>query len=90
MHQYRLGTDQLERNSAAKDLGVLVDNRSAMSLQCTFVTKKTNGILTHTKKKVASRLREVILLLYSSLVRPHVQYCAQFWALQFKKHREIL
>ena len=40
MHQYRLGTDLLERSSSEKDLGVLVDNRWAVSLQCAFVARR--------------------------------------------------
>ena len=45
MHQYRLGDDLLGRSSAEKDLGVLVDNRLAMSWQHAHVTKKANSIL---------------------------------------------
>jgi len=90
MHQYRLRTELLKSSSVERDLGVLVDDKLTMSQQCALVAKKVSGILGCSKRSVASRSREVLLPLYSALVRPHLDYCVQFWVPQFMKDEEIL
>jgi len=90
MHQYRLGVDLLESSSVDRDLGVLVDDKLTISHQCALVAKAASGILGCIKRSVASGSREILLPLYSALVRPHLEYCVQFWALQFKKDEELL
>ncbi|XP_074424950.1 uncharacterized protein LOC141735717 [Larus michahellis] len=89
-HRYGLGSDWPESSPGGKDLGVLVDERLHMSPQCALAAQKANRILGCTRRSVASRSREVILPLYSTLLRPHLEYCLQFWSPCHKRDMDVL
>jgi len=76
----------MESSPAERDLGLLVDRGLNKSQQHALAAKRTNCI----KHSITSQSRELIILLCLVLVRPHLEYCVQFWAPQVKKDVKVL
>ena len=85
-----MGEEWLESSPEERALGVLVDSRLNRSPQCVLAAKRANRILGSIKHSVTSQSKEVILQLYTALVRPHLEYCVQFWVQEFKKDVKVL
>ncbi|MBN3307225.1 GTD2A protein, partial [Amia calva] len=84
-YNYAMGGIELDEVMHEKDLGVYVDASLSPSKQCGEAIKKSNRMLGYIVKSVEFKTREVMLRLYNALVRPHLEYCVQFWAPHFQK-----
>jgi len=75
-----------EKNSLKSALrntwGVLIDKKLNIRQQC--VLEKIYCNLGCVKRGVVSRKREVTVLHYFALIRPHLEYCIQVWGPQHK------
>lgn len=78
-HQHVLEATQIENIFAEKDLEILTDIKLNMSQQCDLAAKKANSALGSIRQSISSRLRKLILPLYSAVVRPQLECYIQFW-----------
>jgi len=88
-HRYRLGREQTE-SSPEEGFGMFVDKKLNMTWQCVLTAQKANHLLGCVKRSVTSKPREVILPLYSPLMRPHLESCVHLWGPQHMEDMDLL
>lgn len=89
-HNYELLGTVLVTTKVEKDLGVYVSDDFKVSTQCKEAVNKANRVLSYIKRHFRNRTKEIILPLYNSLVRPHLEYAVQFWCPYLRKDIELL
>jgi hypothetical protein len=87
---YSLGDQQLEEVEQEKDLGVIIQKDLKVSEQCVKAVKTANRVLGMIKRAFTYKTKEVVLPLYRSLVRPHLEYCVQAWRPHFQKDINLI
>ncbi len=71
---------KIESVQCFKDLGVTIASCLKFSQQSKEAAGKANRMLGFINRNFSFKNKDVILPLYISLVRPHLEYAAQFWS----------
>ncbi len=71
---------KLDSVQHAKDLGVSIVSNLEFSQQCKDATSKANRMLGFINRNFSFKNKDIILPLYISLIRPHLEYAVQFWS----------
>ena len=88
--RYEIGEQQLDEVTLEKDLGVLVQDDLKVSQQCIKAVKTANRILGMIHRTFKYKCKEIVIKLYKSLVRPHLEYCIQAWRPHLQKDINLL
>ena len=80
----------LEDVEEEKDLGVIMNNKFKLGSHCAKVTKQANQVLGLIYRTFSNKNKNIIIKLYKSLVRPHLDYCGQIWRPHLQKDIDLL
>ena len=88
--KYEIGGKECAVVEEEKDLGVIFDNTFKAGNQCLKAAKKGNQILGMIGRTFTCKNKKVMLSLYKSLVRPHLEQNIQAWRPHLIKDRKVL
>lgn len=89
-HQYHMKEHQLENVKKEKDLGILMDEKLKFHANTSAAVKKANRILGLIKKSFASLDETTLPLLYTTMVRPHLEYGNIIWGPHFEEDKKLV
>ena len=77
--EYKMGNAVLGITTTQKDLGVTFSADMKVSEQYGIAASKENQILGLIRRTIMYKEKQLIVPLYKSIVRPHLEYCIQAW-----------
>ena len=89
-HPYSLDGKQLEHVFMEKDLGVLIDSELSFEEHIAKQVKKANSILGIINRGFENLNPKVFKILYSTFVRPHLEYAQSVWSPKLRKHVNLI
>ena len=88
--QYTMGGTVLNTTLKEKDLGLTVSADMKVSEQCGIASAKGNQILGLIRQIIVYKEKVLIIPLYKTTVRPHLEYCIQAWRPGRKKDIDLV
>ena len=82
---YTLNGNPLENSEEERDLGIQVHKSFKFSNHINKIAAKANSVLGRIKRTFTHLDVENVKLLYTSLVRPHLEYGVQCWSPYYRK-----
>ena len=75
-----MGEAKLTVTKSEKDLGVVIDSTLKPAAYIANCVKKANQMLGMIQRTITYKNKKILLLMYKSLVRPHLEYAVQTWS----------
>ena len=88
--QYKMDSTVPNTTIKEKDLGLTISADMKVSDQCGNPAAKGNQIIGLIRRNIVYKEKELIIPLYKTIVRPHLEYCIQAWRPHSKKDIDIL
>ena len=87
---YEMGGTILSKTVKEKDLGVSINANMKVSEQCRIAASNGNQVLGMIRRNITYKEKSLIVPLYKSIVRPHLEYCIQAWSPYLRKDIDML
>jgi len=88
--EYYMEGHKLEKCHEEKDLGVMVSDDLKVESQCNQAFSKANRMLGILKQNIVNKSPWIMVNLYKTLIRPHVEYCVSAWSPYYAKDKNTL
>lgn len=89
-YSYNMGGILIQEVTAEKDLGIIITDDGKSSGHCLYVYNKAIRILGMINRTISYKEKGIMVQLYKSLVRPHLEYCLSAWSPHYVKDKQLL
>ena len=88
--QYELNHNWLPVDNQETDLGVIITDDLKSSAQCLLARNKANKMLGIINRGISFKSENIVRKLYTTYVRPQLEYCVQFWSPYLNKDIDLI